>query len=132
MDIVVDTSVIVGIILEEPDKASLVSATSDAVLYAPQSLHWEVGNALTSAMRRNRIAPETARRALAAYEEIPIRFLDVDLDRSLSVAAEHRIYAYDAYFIVCALSMAAPLLTIDQLLARVAGSAGVDLVEIQP
>jgi predicted nucleic acid-binding protein len=107
-----------------------LKATQRAILFAPLSLHWEVGNALTSAMRRKRIGTDTAQKALASYEEIAIRFVDVPLDRSLTLAAENQIYAYDAYFVVCALALQAPLLTIDQALARIAKNLGVDIMEI--
>ena len=130
MDIVVDTSVIVAIILDEPDKEDLIAAASDASLFAPLSLHWEICNALVSGMRRKRFGYETALRALTAYDEIAIRFIDVPLDRSLAAAAENHVYAYDSYFLVCAQALPAPLLTIDRGLARIAESIGIELVEV--
>ena len=69
-------------------------------------------------------------KALQAYEAIPIRFLDVDLERAIHVAAELSIYAYDAYLIVCAQQVGAPLLTLDRGLARSARRVGVTVLEV--
>lgn len=130
MDIVVDTSVIIAIILDEPDNASLIAATQHATLFAPLSLPWEVGNALSSGLRRKRVDQKKALAAVEAFAKISVRLIDVPLDRSLTAAAFYGMYAYDAYILVCAQVLSAPLLTIDLQLARIAKSAGVDLVEI--
>lgn len=102
MAIVVDTSVILAVVLNEPGKSALIRLTTGAELLAPVSLHWEIGNALSSLFKRRRITEAEGQQALDEYQKIPIRFLDVPLDEALHVAAQHRIYAYDAYFLVCA------------------------------
>lgn len=130
MEIIVDTSVIVAMTMFEPTRAALIAATDGADLFAPLSLHWEFCNALTSLMRRKQISLSEAQRALSAYETISIRFVDVPHDRSLALSAQHNIYAYDAYFVVCAQIWSAPLLTVDRGLARVARLAGIELVEV--
>ena len=48
MLLVVDTSVLLAVVLNEPSKAELVRLTTGAGLIAPLSLHWEFGNALSS------------------------------------------------------------------------------------
>jgi predicted nucleic acid-binding protein len=65
------------------------------------------------------------------YRSIPIRFVDIDLGASLDIALEHRLYAYDAYLIECALMTKAPLLTLDFPLRRVASEAGVTILELE-
>jgi predicted nucleic acid-binding protein len=50
----------------------------------------------------------------------------------VEVAAEHQLYAYDAYLIVCALQQRAPLLTLDAALGRAAAAAGVTLHPAMP
>ena len=97
---------------------------------APASVHWEVGNALSALLKRRRIARGDLQQVLEAYERIPIRFLEVDLALALEIAAEHGLYAYDAYLVTCALAQRAPLLTLDQALGRAADAAGVPLVEL--
>jgi predicted nucleic acid-binding protein len=105
--------------------------TSDADLIAPSSIHWEVGNAFSAMLRRNRISLTQARAALSAYENIPIQFYEVDLISTLKLCHAYNLYAYDAYVLECALKFKAPLLTLDTSLATIAGKAGVNVLEIQ-
>lgn len=130
MAIVIDTSAVVAVLLSEPERPGLIKSTRGADLVAPASFHWEVGNALTAALKRHRVTIPQAQRALNAYAAIPIRFVDVDLALSVEVAAEHGLYAYDAYLIVCALQQRAPLLTLDAALGRAASATGVSLQEL--
>ncbi len=59
-------------------------------------------------------------KALKVYARIQIRFIDVELEQSLKIADEQRIYAYDAYVLRCAQKHRSPLISLDQsLLARV-------------
>jgi uncharacterized protein with PIN domain len=45
MDIVIDTSVLIAVILNEPEKAELVKLTAGHTLVGPESIRWEIGNA---------------------------------------------------------------------------------------
>src|SRR5439155_16241681 len=132
MPVVVDTSVILAVVLNEPSKPALIRLTSGEDLVAPLSLHWEVGNALSAMFKRNRLTPDEGRQALVAYQQIAIRFLDVSLDEALVIAARHNIYAYDAYFIVCARSQNSSLITLDNGLRTAAQGAGIPVVEVNP
>jgi predicted nucleic acid-binding protein len=106
----------------------LVEVTRGAELAAPASVHWEVGNALSAGLKRRRLTLAEGQRALTAYEAIPIRFVEVDLALSLELAADHGLYAYDAYLLTCALQQRAPLLTLDAGLTRTAITLGINLV----
>jgi predicted nucleic acid-binding protein len=129
-EIVIDTSAVVAVILDAPEKVALIRMTEDVTLVAPASIHWEIGNALSAMIRRGRLIPQLAVRALESYRSIPIRFVDVDLGASLLIASEHRLYAYDAYLIECAKRRNAPLLTLDRALARVASKLSLDVMEV--
>jgi predicted nucleic acid-binding protein len=130
MAIVIDTSALLAVLLGEAERPALIAATVGMELVAPASVHWEVGNALSALLKRRRLTVPDAHRALDAYADIPMRFLEVDLAFAVELAAEHRLYAYDAYLVTCALSQRAPLLTLDRALQRVAATAGVQLVEV--
>ncbi len=52
MDIVLDTSVIIAVIANEPEKRVLIRLTKGAELIAPQSVHWEIGNAFSAMLKR--------------------------------------------------------------------------------
>ncbi len=128
MACVIDSSAIIAVLLSEPERAMLVRITRGTELVAPASVHWEIGNALSAGLKRRRLTLAQGQRALTAYAAIPIRFVDVDLALSLELAAEHGIYAYDAYLLTCALQQRAPLLTLDAGLVRTANTLGIDLV----
>ena len=130
MIVVVDTSALLAVLVSEPERGAIVLSTVGADLVAPGSVHWEVGNALSAMLKRKRATPPQVQRALAAYAAIPIRLVDVDLALALEIAAEHGLYAYDAYLITCALGQRAPLLSLDRGLAHAAKNAGVQMMEI--
>ena len=130
MDIVVDTSVIIAVITNEPLRSKLIKQTKGADLIAPHSVHWEIGNAFSAMLRRGRITIEQALEALDAYGRIPIRFVDVELEESLRIADGLRIYAYDAYVIQCALKYKAPLLSLDSGLVDSARRMQAKAVEV--
>ena len=132
MLLVIDTSVILAVVLNEPMKPELVRLTAGAELVAPLSLHWEIGNAFSAMLKRKRITLLEALQALLEYQKIPIRVLDVPLDDTVRVVDQHQIYAYDAYFIVCARQQSCPLITLDGGLQTAARAAHISLVEVTP
>ncbi len=109
----VDTSAILAVIGEQPEKADLVRLTRGATLVAPASVHWEVGNALSAMFKRKAIAVKEALQLLEAYATIPIRMTDVGLKQAVELSARWNVYAYDAYVLACAINQRAPLLTLD-------------------
>ncbi len=131
MDIAVDTSVIIAVIANEPLKGQLIALTQSADLIAPASVHWEIGNAFSAMLKRNRITLHLALQAMDIYRRIPLRFVEVELSEVLKTAAELGIYAYDAYLIQCALKYNAPLLTLDQSLAQRAREKGAQIIEVK-
>ena len=76
------------------------------------------------------ISIEVAQEALAAYHSIPIKYIDVPLERTLYIMKEFNIYAYDAYLIQCAEQTSSPLLTLDKGLAKTAKQMGIALLEV--
>ena len=56
MEIVVDTSAIIAVIVGEPQRQTLIELTAGADLIAPPSVHWEIGNALSAMLRRGRVS----------------------------------------------------------------------------
>jgi len=130
MRIIVDTSAVIAVVGNEPSKPALVEATCGASLLAPSSVHWEIGNAFSAMLRRKRLRLAQVQKALRAYAEIPIQFVDVDLADALTIAAELKIYAYDAYVLQCARLHHSPVLTLDGGLVRAAKEIGLDVLEV--
>ena len=131
MNIVVDTSVIIAVILNEKKKSAIIKLTKGANLFAPTSLHWEIGNAFSAMFKRGRLKFEDAVKALGYYQEIPIRFTDIDLELVLDIANRYKIYAYDAYFIAAAKELNAPLLSLDTALLVIAKKERQKIIEVK-
>ena len=130
MDVVVDTSVVIAVIVNESVKETLVELTTGADLIAPHSVHWEIGNALSAMLKRGRITIQQAVRAVQVYREIPLRYVDVELEETLAIADEQGVYAYDAYLIRCAKKYRAPLISLDRRLVVTAKEAGAQVKEV--
>ncbi|MEN6469688.1 MAG: type II toxin-antitoxin system VapC family toxin [Smithella sp.] len=47
----------------------------------------------------------------------------------MKIAIEHNTYAYDAYFLECALSHRSPLLTLDRQMREIAGKIGIKIMD---
>ena len=127
MKIVIDTSVIIAVITNEPHRGFLLQATLGAELLAPLSVHWEIGNAFSAMLKRNRITVKEVRQALSAYAVIPVRFIDVELSEALDLSDRLKIYAYDAYLLACSMKTHSPLLTLDAGLKVAAKSLNIKL-----
>jgi len=129
-NIVIDTSAILAVLLDEPEKDTVVETTMGAVLSAPASLRWEVGNAATAGVKRRRLTPERARQLVTDFEQVTIRELTIDILRAVDLGLELGIYAYDAYILEAARSSGFPLLTLDGPIRRNAAKLGLSLVEL--
>ncbi len=130
MEIVIDTSAILAVIGEQPEKGELVQLTRGATLVAPPSVHWEVGNALSAMFKRKAIGLDEALKLLESYAAIPIRLTDLALEQAVELAARLNIYAYDAYLIACAVNQRAPILTLDSGLRARARELKLDVLEV--
>lgn len=129
MRIVVDTNAVIAVALDEPEKPWLIEVTEQAELAAPAVLPYEVGNALSAMVKRNRLTPDEAAQAWRAIRRIPVELLDVDVAEALELAMARGIYAYDAYVLQCAAKTASPLLTLDRAMKRAAETLKIALLE---
>jgi predicted nucleic acid-binding protein len=114
MNLVVDTSVLIAVLVSEPERSKIIKETESCDLLAPGSVHWEIGNELAAMLKRRRISLDQVKAVLLAYEKIPIRFRDVDMQIAMDLAHEHDLYAYDAYIIACARESRCPLISLDK------------------
>ncbi len=130
MDITIDTSALIAVIGNESSKQKIITLTEGASLLAPESVHWEIGNAFSAMFKRQAVSIEVAQKALSAYHSIPIKYIDVPLERTLHITKEFNIYAYDAYLIQCAEQTSSTLLTLDNGLINTAKQMGISLLEV--
>ena len=129
MKIVADTNTFLAVALDEPEKDWLIHTTDGHDLVAPAVLPYEIGNALSSLVRRKVLAARQLGAAWDAAAAIPVELATVDARASLLLAGQFRIYAYDAYFLQCSLERKSPLLTLDGGMKRVAKQLDITLVE---
>jgi predicted nucleic acid-binding protein len=132
MDVVVDTSVLIAVIANEPERQALIRLTAGATLFAPASVHWEIGNACSAMLKRRRIAMPQAEKVIEAYHQIPVHYVDVDLVDAVRLADRFGLYAYDGYVLSCALTLRYPLLSLDRKLVEAARQAEAKLLEVSP
>lgn len=117
--IVVDASSVLAVLLREGSRLLILKVTQGAELVSPETLSFEVANALSARMKRRdeqRISDVQASAAFAQFQDMEIQQLPVsrqDHTRALELAALLGIYAYDAYLLTTALSQQAELLTLD-------------------
>lgn len=129
MRIVADTNTFLAVALDEPEKDWLIRATDGHDLVAPAVLPYEIGNALSSLVRRKRMTEAQLAAAWDAAAAVPVELAAVDVCAALLIAGHFRIYAYEAYFLQCALESRCPLLTLDREIKRVARQLDIPLVE---
>ena len=130
MDIVIDTSALLAVIVGEPERDRIVEITSGHSLVGPGAIPWEVGNAFSAMLKQRRLTLIEAQEGLRIFHTVPLRFLKVDMANALSLAQQAGLYGYDAYFLDCAARYAAPLLTLDHGLKKAAGDMGIRLLEV--
>ncbi len=130
MSIIVDTSIIISVITNEKSKPEIIKVTQGEDLIAPPSLHWEIGNAFSAMFKRKKIELKQAKKAIEYYKTIPIKLVDVDIYKSVELSHRLNIYAYDAFFLECAISYKFPLLTADNRLLEFAKQLNINVIEV--
>lgn len=130
MKIAVDTSAIIAVIADEPERPKLIDLTRGATIVVPPSVKWEIGNAFSAMLKRTRINLEQAIEAIEIYQEISMEVVEVDLKSAVQLAAKYNIYAYDAYILQCAIENDIPLIALDQSLLEIAKREGVQIIEV--
>lgn len=128
--ILIDTSAIIAVIANEPEKGKLIELVANCSLIAPKSVYWEIGNAFSAMLKRERVELGQVEKALEVFNEIPVRYLDIDLREAVVIASQNGIYAYDAYLLASAMRYKAPLLTLDRQLARIATEMCIEVLEV--
>ncbi len=130
MDLVIDTSALIAVIVGEPERDRIIELTTGSSLIGPGSIPWEMGNAFSSMLKQSRLTLHEARKGLAIFESIPIQYAKPDFANALKIAHQSRLYAYDAYFIDCAIRHNASLVTLDRKLRVAAKTLNVAVLEV--
>ena len=130
MNIIIDTSAVIAVLVGEPERKRIVELTAGNSLLGPGCIPWEVGNAFSAMLKQRRLDLAEAQKGLSIFGSISIRYLEPDLAQVLSISHKLNMYAYDAYFLDCALRHHAPLLTLDRKLKGAAQELRVSSLEV--
>jgi predicted nucleic acid-binding protein len=133
---VLDASVVLAWSFKDevsPYATFIVRSIKNARAVAPIIWPLEINNALTSAVRRDRIDELVANRIRNTLDRLP-----VDIDSEIAVASlgqsilrlgiEHGLSAYDASYLELAMRRGLPLATQDERLMRAAAMAGINVM----
>ena len=129
MKIIADTNTFLAVALNEPEKTRIIRLTVGHELVAPEVLPFEIGNALTAMMKKRTLKTDELTSAWDIVQAIPVELRPIDIRSALEIASQFNIYAYDAYFIECAVSLRCPLLTLDQRMKIVGQNVGLHIWE---
>lgn len=129
MIIIADTNTFIAVALNEPEKGMIIRLTEGHDLVAPEVLPFEIGNALTAMMKRNVLKAGEVILAWDIVQHIPVDLRRIDIGAALNIAIQYNIYAYDAYFLECALDLRSPLLTLDRQMKGIAQKIGIQVME---
>lgn len=125
MEIIIDASCIIAVLLGEEKAIEVKEKTKGTTLVSPFCLPYEIGNSLTACLKRCRINNEQAIFAYKQFEMIPIRFIEPDIKTAIQIAAEENCYAYDMFYVTCALDTGLSLYSLDNGLVNIAKKRGV-------
>ena len=73
--IVIDTSALIAVIANEPEKAKLIDLSGGCSLIAPRSVYWEIGNTFSAMLKRGRGTYRQVERSLSVFDKIPVRYV---------------------------------------------------------
>jgi len=130
MNIVIDTSAIISVLVDEPERQRIIELTKGRDLIGPGSIPWEIGNAFSAMFKRKRLSIEEAERGFSIFKSIPIRYIEPDFVKAVKISKETNMYAYDAYFLECAIRYKAPLLTLDKKLKTTAQNINIETMDV--
>ena len=117
-----------AIILNEPNKDVVIKLTKGSTLLSPEIISYEIGNALISLYKRHKLQEKDVIDAYHDFMKIPIRTLDVDIERALKISCKYNIYAYDAYYLETAKRMKLPLITFDVPMKNIASNMNISVL----
>jgi predicted nucleic acid-binding protein len=130
MELVIDTSALIAVIVAEPERDTIIEITKGNTLIGPGSIPWEIGNAFSAMFKQNRVSMKEADKGIEIFNTIPIRYIEPDFSKILYLSKENNMYAYDAYFLDCAIRHKAPLLTLDKKLRVIAENLNIETLEV--
>jgi predicted nucleic acid-binding protein len=119
MEIIMDACAIMAVIVKEPERDLVIKLTKGAVMVSPNMVSYEIANALTKMMKKKVIEKEQMINAYNYFTKIPVKTIEIDIEKALEIAWDYKIYAYDACYLEAAKRLNLPLLTFDGNMIKV-------------
>jgi predicted nucleic acid-binding protein len=129
MEILLDASAIMSVIVDEPESEIVINYTKDSIIVSPNMVSFEIANGITKMLKKKLIdTQEKMIRIIESFEKIPIKTVDVNLKKSLEIAWRYKIYTYDAFYLETAGRLNIPLLTFDSGMIRIGKELGINVL----
>ena len=125
---VVDASALAALLFGEPDADLVARRLADTTLLSPSLVRYELAGVCLKKMRRYPDQRVGLAAALELYSRLGVVEAEVPAAELARLAERAGVTAYDAAYLWMAEHVGAPLLTLDQELARAAPRLGVSLV----
>jgi predicted nucleic acid-binding protein len=129
MDILLDASALMAVILNESNKDIVIKLTKNAALLSPDVIIFEIGNALINLYKRHKITEDEALGAYKTFTAIPLRAIKTNVVNALKIACKYKIYAYDAYYLETAYRLKLPLITFDESMQKTGVELGIAILK---
>lgn len=119
---VVDASVVVAaLVTTDADGVWAEGVLEGGPLWAPHLLPVEVLSQVRRSVAAGLLAPDQAAMAVADLADLPIGYVSAQPHLSRMWELRSNVTAYDAIYVALAEALDAPLVTLDQRLARASG-----------
>jgi predicted nucleic acid-binding protein len=129
MEILLDASAIMAVIADEPESNIVINYTRNAIIVSPNIISFEIANGLTRMMKKKIIdTKEKMITLIRNFQRIPIKTMEVDLEKSLDIAWDYKIYVYDSIYLEIAKRLNLPLLTFDGGMIRIGKELGINIL----
>jgi predicted nucleic acid-binding protein len=129
MEIVLDASAIIAVIADEPESDIVINCTKNAILVSPYMVSSEIANSLTKMMKKGIInSKEKMIDLIKIFQKIPIKVTEINFEKSMEIAWDYKIYAYDAFYLETAKRLNIPLLTFDNKMRRIGKDIGITIL----
>jgi len=123
-----DACAIMAVIVKEPERDLVIKLTQGAVMVSPNMVAYEIANALTKMMKKKVIEKERMINAYNYFKEIPVKTIEIDIEKALEIAWDYKIYAYDACYLEAAKRLNLPLLTFDGNMIKVGKELDIKII----
>jgi predicted nucleic acid-binding protein len=129
MEILLDASAIMAVIADEAESEIVINCTKDVIIVSPNIVSFEIANGLTKMMKKKVIdTKEKMIGLIRNFKRIPMKTVEVNIEKSLEIAWDYKIYAYDAFYLEVAKRLNLPLLTFDDGMKEIGKKIGINVL----